>query len=329
MSQTIIPIPQGGTGQGSFVSHSVLLGEGVSPVGSATTGTAGRLFIDQGTADPSFQALTGDVSIASNGVTVVPTVHGVAYPQNPATNTVPVVTGTRQITYELVPNASLLNSAITIGAQTGLAGGGPVSLGSAITVSMGTNVANTLAGYNSSGVFSDVSIGSNLTLVSGVLNATGGGGGAVSSVFGRTGAVVAVAGDYGFSFISGTAAISQGGTGATTAVSARSNLGVSVRSISIYIATPANQTINLDSYAQYPYTISEWDNIQTSSGTLTAALQINGVNVTGISAVTVTSNAQNALASAASSVTIGSNLSLVISAASSPFNLQGTIKIVI
>ncbi len=50
-------------------------------------------------------------------------------------------------------------------------------------------------------------------------------GGAVSSVFGRTGAVVAVSGDYSFGLISGTAAITQGGTGATTAATARTNLG--------------------------------------------------------------------------------------------------------
>jgi len=40
------------------------------------------------------------------------------------------------------------------------------------------------------------------------------GGGDVSSVFGRTGAVVATANDYSFSQISGTAAVNQGGTGA-------------------------------------------------------------------------------------------------------------------
>lgn len=47
------------------------------------------------------------------------------------------------------------------------------------------------------------------------------GGGAVSSVFGRTGAVVSATNDYAMSQISGTAAISQGGTGATTAAAAR------------------------------------------------------------------------------------------------------------
>jgi hypothetical protein len=53
-----------------------------------------------------------------------------------------------------------------------------------------------------------------------------GGGGIVSSVFGRTGAVVATSGDYSFSLISGTAAITQGGTGGTSASAARANLSV-------------------------------------------------------------------------------------------------------
>lgn len=209
-------ISQGGTGQTSLTAHSVLLGEGaIAGVGFATTGTAARILIDQGNSDPAFKVLTGDSSLLSTGAMVNIAVNSVAYPSSPATNTVPVVTSSNQVTYEQVPNAALLNSAITIGAQTGLAGGGTVALGSAITLSMGTSIANSLAGYNSSGVFSDVSIGSNLSLSGGVLSATAGSG-AVSSVFTRTGAVIAVVGDYGFSLISGTAAVSQGGTGATS-----------------------------------------------------------------------------------------------------------------
>ena len=206
-------VSQGGTGKQTLTSHAVLLGEGISAVGVATTGIAGRLLIDQGINDPSFQAISGDSSLSSTGAMVNLAVHGVAYPATPATNTVPVVTSSNTITYEPVPNAALLNSAITIGAQTGLAGGGSVALGAAITLGMGTSIANTLAGYNSSGVFSDVSIGSNLSLVGGVLNGTNGPA-PVTSVFGRTGAIVAVGGDYSFGLISGTAAVSQGGTGA-------------------------------------------------------------------------------------------------------------------
>ena len=160
---------QGGTGLATLTAHAVMLGEGVANVGFATTGTAARILIDQGNANPVFNAVSGDVSLLSTGASTVLAVNGVTYGASPGTNTVPVVTGSNTVTYEQVPNAALLNSAITIGAQTGLAGGGSVALGSAITMSMGTNTANTLAGYNSSGVFSDVSIGTNLNLVGGVL----------------------------------------------------------------------------------------------------------------------------------------------------------------
>lgn len=88
-----------------------------------------------------------------------------------------------------ISNILLANSAITIGAQTGLSGGGSVALGSAITLGMATNTANTLSGYNNSGVFSDVAIGSNLSLSGGVLSATAGSGGSTSvnaySLFGN------------------------------------------------------------------------------------------------------------------------------------------------
>ncbi|MBA3973596.1 MAG: hypothetical protein C0504_05165 [Candidatus Solibacter sp.] len=48
--------------------------------------------------------------------------------------------------------------------------------------------------------------------------------GSVASVFGRTGTVASQVGDYGFSQISGVAAVGQGGTGGTTAAAARTNL---------------------------------------------------------------------------------------------------------
>jgi hypothetical protein len=47
----------------------------------------------------------------------------------------------------------------------------------------------------------------------------------VSSVFGRTGTVVAQAGDYSFPQIAGTLSITQGGTGATTAAGALAGIG--------------------------------------------------------------------------------------------------------
>jgi hypothetical protein len=59
----------------------------------------------------------------------------------------------------------------SITAGTGLSGGTITTSG---TLAVDNNTANTLAGYNNSGVFSDVTIGTNLTLSGGVLNATSG-----------------------------------------------------------------------------------------------------------------------------------------------------------
>ena len=100
-------VSQGGTGQTTFPNHSVLLGEGnITPVGSATTGSPGRIFIDQGAGDPAFKTVTGDWTINQTGVSVVSSVNGVSYGASPSTNTVPVVTGANTVTYEAVPIAA-------------------------------------------------------------------------------------------------------------------------------------------------------------------------------------------------------------------------------
>jgi len=68
---------QGGTGLGTLTAHAVMLGEGTSNVAFATIGTAGRLLIDQGAAaDPAFEAMSGDATIASTGAITVSKIGG-------------------------------------------------------------------------------------------------------------------------------------------------------------------------------------------------------------------------------------------------------------
>lgn len=68
---TVAPA-QGGTGLATLTAHAVLLGEGTSNVGFATIGTSGRLLIDQGAgADPTFNAVSGDIAITNAGVTSI------------------------------------------------------------------------------------------------------------------------------------------------------------------------------------------------------------------------------------------------------------------
>jgi hypothetical protein len=46
----------------------------------------------------------------------------------------------------------------------------------------------------------------------------------------------------------------------------------------------AGLTYDIDTSAAYPYTITEVDQIQTETGTVTAAIKINGTAVTGLRA---------------------------------------------
>jgi len=71
-----IPVAQGGTGQVSLVAHGVLVGEGVAQVGHVTPGGAGALLIGQSGADPSFNAMSGDATIANTGAITVSKING-------------------------------------------------------------------------------------------------------------------------------------------------------------------------------------------------------------------------------------------------------------
>lgn len=297
-------VTQGGTGAATLSAHGVLLGEGTGAISAATTGIAARILIDQGGVDPAFKALSGDSSLASTGAMVNLAINGVAYPASPGTNTVPVVTGSNQITYEAVPNAALANSAITIGAQTGLAGGGPVALGAAITLSLGTGSANSLAGYNSSGVFSNVSIGSNLTLSSGVLAATTGGG-TVSSVFGRTGAVSANYSDYNFNLISGVASVSQGGTGVQTLSNHGVLLGQGTTAVSAATTGTSGRLLLDQGNADPAFKIMSGDATIASSGVISVGIAAITYNkIQNEAAYTILGNNTNSAASTSAISTI-------------------------
>ncbi len=91
---------------------------------------------------------------------------------------------------------------------TGLTGGPITDTG---TISIADSTANTLAGFDNSGVFSDVTIGTNLTLSGGVLNASGGGGG--GSPGGSTGDIQYNAGGGNFGGVT-LVPLANGGTGA-------------------------------------------------------------------------------------------------------------------
>ena len=88
---------------------------------------------------------------------------------------------------------------------------------------------------------------------------------------------------------------------------------------------PGDDTITLRLYAHYAFTINEL-RIKTASGTCTVAVKIDGTDVTGISAVAVSSTEATGTATAANSVSVGQTVTLVISDSSSVANLVGSLK---
>jgi hypothetical protein len=107
-------------------------------------------------------ALSGDTtSSAGSCTTTTGKVNGVSYGASPSTNTVPVVTGTNASTYELVPNAALANSSMTIGGQSVSLGGATTNQGNGakLQLSTGTTTADDCVKYDVNGNAVDAGAG--------------------------------------------------------------------------------------------------------------------------------------------------------------------------
>lgn len=105
-----------------------------------------------------------------------------------------------------------------------------------------------------------------------------------------------------------------------------SPIGTVVISKQIYLSSlTAGLTYDIDTYAAFGYTITNIYQIQTSSGTVTAAVKINGTNVTGMSSISVSSTPQNITATAANVVAVGDRVQLVFSSNSAAININLTL----
>lgn len=93
-----------------------------------------------------------------------------------------------------------------------------------------------------------------------------------------------------------------------------------------HLEAPTAKTYYLDFKAAYPYTINTLD-IATVSGTATVAVKIGGTNVTGISAVSVSSTPATGTASGANTVSAGNQVTFVVSSISSPVDMAYTLKV--
>jgi hypothetical protein len=104
---------------------------------------------------------------------------------------------------------------------------------------------------------------------------------------------------------------------------------VSTLTISKQIYLPslvAGLTYDIDTDAAFAYTITDVLQIQTSSGTVTAAVKIAGTAVTGLSSIAVTSTPQNISASGANTVAAGNRVQIVFSSNSGATNINFTLK---
>lgn len=105
----------------------------------------------------------------------------------------------------------------------------------------------------------------------------------------------------------------------------RTTIGVDIDGLSGEIPTPFDQTYTLILKIPMAVTINELA-AKTSAGTATAKLQIDGVDITGITALSVSSSENSATASAANSMAAGTTLTLILSSTSSASNLSFTVK---
>lgn len=123
----------------------------------------------------------------------------------------------------------------------------------------------------------------------------------------------------------GTLPVANGGSGATTAANARANLGMAVWQINGHIENPTAKSYTITLYAEFAFTIDRI-RIVTSGGTCTALVAIDGVTVTGLGAIAVTSTPQHVTASALNAVAIGQKITLTLSSITNAADLQFSLK---
>lgn len=94
-----------------------------------------------------------------------------------------------------------------------------------------------------------------------------------------------------------------------------------IRALHGFIEVPSNKTYVLMASAEINSTINNI-RIGTLSGTCTVAIQINGVSVTGLGAIAVTSTEQTVNATALRTLVVGNRLTMVVTANAASADLE-------
>lgn len=113
---------------------------------------------------------------------------------------------------------------------------------------------------------------------------------------------------------------------AADAAAQRVALALATIARSVFVSAPADGTIVVEAKAAFAFTLAQIRGLKTSSGSLTLKVQIGGVDVTGLTGLSVTTTAQDATASAANAVAAGDRVTVVISSSSSPAGLEFTLS---
>jgi hypothetical protein len=80
----------------------------------------------------------------------------------------------------------------------------------------------------------------------------------------------------------------------------------------VYDLAPIASEIPLISSAPYAYTIQGLKGLKLNSGTLTLSIQINGVDIGGLSLLSASATPQDVVATALNSLAVGDRMTLVI-----------------
>ena len=110
------------------------------------------------------------------------------------------------------------------------------------------------------------------------------------------------------------------------AAAQRATLEIATRGSGFYWKNPADDAVTLDAKAAAAVTLTQLRGLKTNTGTLTLAIKINAVDVTGWSAIAVTSTPQDVTATAANAVAVGDRITLHVSASVAPTNLEFTMQ---
>lgn len=170
--------------QWQVTNHAVPIGNGAGVVGfsAATTGTGGRVFIDQGVGvDPAFVTISGDCTLTLTGVmtcsggggsgtvTDVSVVSANGFAGSVATSTTtPAITLSTTVTGILSGNGTAISAASTTGSGAVVLATSPALVSPALgtpTALVGTNITGTAAGLTAGNVTTNANLTGPITSV--------------------------------------------------------------------------------------------------------------------------------------------------------------------